>query len=104
MRKLGNNEARRSRRWRVVSIAAALLGAAVLFQPDLADAAPHGGGGGFHGGGGFGGFHGGGFAGFTAAGSTVVLWVCIMASAPVTEPTGTRVGATDNTAGGGMTG
>jgi hypothetical protein len=68
MRKLGNNEARHSRRWRVVSIAAALLGAAVLFQPDLADAAPHGGGGGFHGGGGFGGFHGGGFGGFHGGG------------------------------------
>jgi hypothetical protein len=57
----------------VVSMAAALLGVAILFKPDLVQAAPHGGGGGFHGGGfggfhsdgihagGFGGFHGGGF-------------------------------------------
>ncbi|MBV8094293.1 MAG: hypothetical protein JO110_13940 [Acetobacteraceae bacterium] len=47
--------------WRVAGAAAALLGAAFLLQPNLADAA-HGGGGGFHGGG-FGGFHGGGFHG-----------------------------------------
>ena len=56
MRELGKSGPWPSRRWRVVSIAAALLGAAVLCQPDLAHAA-HGGGGGFHGGG----FHGGGF-------------------------------------------
>jgi hypothetical protein len=56
MRELGNSGAWPRKRWRVVSIAAALLGAAVLCQPDLAHAA-HGGGGGFHGGG----FHGGGF-------------------------------------------
>src|SRR6202047_4272979 len=60
MRRLGNGGARPSTRWRVMVIAAALLGAAVLCQPDLAHAA-HGGGGGFHGGGG--GFHGGGFHG-----------------------------------------
>ena len=47
-----------------MSIAAALLGAAVLCQPDLAHAA-QGGGGGFHGGGVHsGGFHSGGFGGF----------------------------------------
>jgi hypothetical protein len=47
---------------RALAIAAALLGAAALSQPNLAYAGPHGGGGGggFHGGG-FGGFRGGGF-------------------------------------------
>ena len=58
---------------RALAIAAALLCATALGQPDLAYAGPHGGGGGggFHGGGmgGFhggemGGFHGGGFGGF----------------------------------------
>jgi hypothetical protein len=74
MRELGNNRARPSKRRGVMSIAAALLGATVLCQPDLAHAAHggggggHGGGGGFHGGGGGfhgggGGFHGGGFHG-----------------------------------------
>jgi hypothetical protein len=73
MRELRNCRSRPSKGRRVVSIAAALLGAAVLCQPDLAHAAHggggggHGGGGGFHGGGfhrgGFGGFHGGGFHG-----------------------------------------
>jgi hypothetical protein len=58
MRELGNNGVRPRKRRPVVSIAAALLGAAVLCQPGLAHAA-HGGGGGFHGGG----FHGGGFHG-----------------------------------------
>lgn len=50
MRELGNSGARPGKTWSVVSIAAALLGAAVLCQPELAQAAPHGGGGGFHGG------------------------------------------------------
>ena len=65
MREVTNSEARRRKRWRLMSIGAALLGAAVLCQPDLAHAA-HGGGGGFHGGG----FHGGGFhgGGFHAGG------------------------------------
>jgi hypothetical protein len=45
----------------VVSIAAALLGAAVFCQPDLAHAR------GGHGGGGHGGFHGAGFRGHVAA-------------------------------------
>jgi hypothetical protein len=75
MHELGNSETRPRKGWRVVSIAAVLLGAAVLCQPDLALAAHGGGGGhgggfhggGFHGGGfhrgGFGGFHGGGFHG-----------------------------------------
>src|SRR6267143_136050 len=55
---------------RALTIAAALLCATALGQPNLAYAGPHGGGGGggFHGGGmgGFhgGGFHGGGFGGF----------------------------------------
>src|SRR3984893_3157067 len=65
MIRLGNGGARPRNRWRVIGIAAALLGAAVLCQPDLAHAA-HGGGGGFHGGGGGlhgGGFHAGGFHG-----------------------------------------
>jgi hypothetical protein len=57
--------------WRIACAAAALLGAAFLLQPNLADAA-HGGGGGFHGGGvgGFhgGGFHSGGFSGFHGGG------------------------------------
>jgi hypothetical protein len=62
MRKLGNSSAQPGKRRGVVSIAAALLGAALLCQPSLAYAAHGGGGGGFHGGGG-GGFHGGGFHG-----------------------------------------
>ena len=45
------------------AIAAALLCATALSQPNLAYAGPHGGGGGFHGGGG--GFHGGGFHAMT---------------------------------------
>src|SRR4029077_9775771 len=56
---------------RTLAIAAALLCATALGQPNLAYAGPHGGGGGgFHGGGmggfhgGGGGFHGGGFDGF----------------------------------------
>jgi hypothetical protein len=57
---------------RALAIAAALLCATALGQPNLAYAGPHGGGGGggFHGGGmggfhgGGGGFHGGGFGGF----------------------------------------
>jgi hypothetical protein len=60
---------------RTLAIAAALLCATALGQPNLAYAGPHGGGGGgfhgggmggFHGGGGgfHGGFHGGGFGGF----------------------------------------
>jgi hypothetical protein len=65
MREFGNSRARLGKSRVVVSVAAALLGVAVLCQPDLAGAAPHGGGGGFHGGGFHGGFHGsGGFAGF----------------------------------------
>ncbi|MGA7264203.1 MAG: hypothetical protein WA709_02990 [Stellaceae bacterium] len=50
---------------RALEIAAALLCAAALSQPNLAYAGPHGGGGGggFHGGG-FGGFHTGGMGGF----------------------------------------
>ena len=65
---------------RALAIAATLLCAAALSQPNLAYAGPHGGGGGFHGGGagfhgggihamagghggGFGGVHGGGFHG-----------------------------------------
>src|SRR5262245_18437251 len=63
MRQLGSLKAKPERA--VVSIAAALLGAAVLCHPDPTHAAPHGGGGGFRGGGfqsgGFGGCHGGGF-------------------------------------------
>ena len=49
---------------RVLAIAAALLCATALSEPNLAYAGPHGGGGGggFHGGG-MGGFHGGGFHG-----------------------------------------
>ena len=49
---------------RTLAIAAALLCATALSEPNLAYAGPHdgGGGGGFHGGGG--GFHGGGFGGF----------------------------------------
>src|SRR5271165_3408452 len=63
MRELNNSGARPRKRWPVLSIAAALLGAAVLCEPGFAYAAHGGGGGGgFHGGGG-GGFHGGGFHG-----------------------------------------
>jgi hypothetical protein len=54
---------------RALAIAAALLCAAALSEPNLAYAGPHGGGGGggFHGGGG-GGFHGGGMGGFHGGG------------------------------------
>ena len=52
----------RPRIGRALAIAAALLCATALSQPNLAYAGPHGGGGGFHGGG-FGGFHGGGVHG-----------------------------------------
>jgi hypothetical protein len=63
------NRAQSKRGRALVIVAAALMCAAALYQPNLAYAAPHGGGG-FHGGGfhaggfrggGFGGFHGGGF-------------------------------------------
>jgi hypothetical protein len=55
-------------------LAAVLLGVATIAAPNLAQAAGHGGGGGFHAGGGFhgggfGGFHGGGFAGPHAGGA-----------------------------------
>ena len=63
MQQLGNNRA--TLRKTVVCIAAVLLGAAVLCQPGLANAAHGGGGGGLHGGGGF---HGGGFGGFHGGG------------------------------------
>jgi hypothetical protein len=52
----------RRRIGRSLAVAAALLCATALSQPNLAYAGPHGGGGGFHGGG-FGGFRGGGFHG-----------------------------------------
>ena len=62
----------RPRIGRALAIAAALLCATALSQPNLAYAGPHGGGGGFHGGGGgfhaMGGFHGGGFGGFHGGG------------------------------------
>ena len=63
---------------RALAIAAALLCAIAISQPNPAYAGPHGGGGGggFHGGG-FGGFHGGGGGfhggGFHGAGSTAGL-------------------------------
>jgi len=68
MSELRNGGARPRKSWRMAGIAAALLGAAALCQPDIANAAHGGGGGGLHGGGGFhaggfGGFHGGGFHG-----------------------------------------
>ena len=75
MRRLSEPRARPRIR-RALTIAAALLCAAALSEPNLAYAGPHGGGGGggfhgggmggFHGGGGgfHGGFHGGGFGGF----------------------------------------
>jgi hypothetical protein len=50
----------------LATVAAALLCATALGQPNPAYAGPHGGGGGFHGGGG--GFHGGGMGGFHDAG------------------------------------
>lgn len=70
MQQLGNHKATPRKVRSVVSIAAALLGAVVLCQPDLAHArGGHGGGGhgGSHGGGFHGGFHGGGFHGHVAA-------------------------------------
>ena len=51
----------------LATVAAALLCATALGQPNPAYAGPHGGGGGFHGGGG-GGFHGGGGGGFHGGG------------------------------------
>lgn len=88
----------------MVSIAAALLGAAVLCQPELAQAAPHGGGGGFHGGFGafHGGFHGGGFhaGASTGAGSMVLSRACTTALPASTKGTGIMAGTTDGTAGG----
>jgi hypothetical protein len=48
---------------RALTIAAALLCATALSEPNLAYAGPHGGGGGGFHGGGMGGFHGGGFHG-----------------------------------------
>ena len=58
MQRLSKPKAR-SKIGRALAIAAALLCATALSQPNLAYAGPHGGGGGFHGSGG--GFHGGGF-------------------------------------------
>ena len=57
MRVSGNNGSRPRKTWRLMSMAAALLGAAVLCQPDIAHAHGGGGGGGLGGGGRF---HGGG--------------------------------------------
>ena len=60
------------------SAAAALACAVALCQPNVAYAAPHGGGGGggFHGGGGFGGFHGGGVGGLHGGGFHAgLLWL-----------------------------
>jgi hypothetical protein len=70
MLQLGNHKANTRKARTVVSIAAALLGTAVLCQPDLAHARGGGGhGGGFHGGGFHGDFHGGFHAGgFHASG------------------------------------
>src|ERR1700753_3196747 len=63
MQELGDKKASPRKARAVVRIAAVLLGAAVLCQPNLAHARGGGGhGGGFHGGGFHaGGFHGGGF-------------------------------------------
>src|SRR5438445_5818167 len=60
-----NEHEARPKNGKALAIAAALLCATALSQPNLAYAGPHGGGGGggFHGGG-FGGFHGGGMGGF----------------------------------------
>src|SRR6516164_964625 len=70
MQQLSKKRARPRMRRALVSVAAALLGASILGQPDLAHAAHGGGGEGFHSvdgfhGGGFhaGGFHAGGFHG-----------------------------------------
>ena len=72
MKRLSERRAR-PRIGRALAIAAALLCATALSQPNLAHAGPHGGGGGFggfHGGGGYhgGGFHGGGLGGFHGGG------------------------------------
>jgi hypothetical protein len=58
-----NEQKARSRLGRALGIAAAVLCAAAVGQPNLAFAGPHGGGGG-----GFGGFHSGGFSGFHGGG------------------------------------
>jgi hypothetical protein len=62
MRRLSEPRAR-PRIGRALAIAAALLCATALGEPNLAYAGPHGGGGGGFHGGGMGGFHGGGFHG-----------------------------------------
>jgi hypothetical protein len=64
MRRSSGHKAR-PKNGKALAIAAALLCAAALSQPNPAYAGPHGGGGGggFHGGGFGGGFHGGGFHG-----------------------------------------
>src|SRR6516225_1711898 len=72
MQQLSKKRARPRMRRALVSVAAALLGASILGQPDLAHAAHGGGGEGFHSVDGFhgGGFHAGGFhaGGFHAGG------------------------------------
>src|SRR5438132_11717300 len=64
-----NEHEARPKNGKALAIAAALLCATALSEPNLAYAGPHGGGGGggFHGGG-LGGFHGGGMGGFHGGG------------------------------------
>jgi len=65
MQQLAQNRARSTIGRALASVAAIVPLAGTFFQPEIAQAAPHGGGGGFHDGGGF---HGGGFGGFHGGG------------------------------------
>lgn len=91
MKQLVNNKAAPRKARTVASIAAALLGVAVLFQLNLVHAAPHG---------------GGGvstavdLASSMAADSTAVSLVFTMVSAMATGGAGITAGTTDATAGG----
>ena len=92
MQESGNNDITSKKSRSVASIAVVLLGAVVLFQPDLAHAREGGG----HDGG-----HGGGFhSGFTAADFTVMSLPCTTVSLMSRGVTGIMAGATDAMAGG----
>ena len=111
MQQSEENHVRRGRGRARAIVAAALLCTAALYQPNLASAAPHGGGG-FHGGG----FQAGGFRGADLAASTRAHFtpasfvadfmassrVCTVVSGMSTALTGTMAGTMDATAGGGV--
>ena len=92
MQESGDNQARSRKTKAVKRIAGVLLAAAVLCQPDLLYAAPHGGGG----------FTGAGSAHFTAAVSTALLPACTIVWDMRMVATGIMAGTTGATAGGGV--